>query len=82
MEILILDEPGKPGNAEVVDWDADHADIKWTKPESDGGSPITGYIIEYKVRLVFALNAFFVFLILKEMLRVVYNMRYEFTTVD
>jgi hypothetical protein len=33
----------------VVDWGADHADIKWTKPENDGGSPITGYVIEYKV---------------------------------
>ena len=33
---------------EVTDWDKDHADIKWTKPESDGGAPITGYIIEYK----------------------------------
>ena len=42
------DEPGKPGNAQVVDWDVDHADITWTKPENDGGSPITGYVIEYK----------------------------------
>ena len=42
------DEPGKPGNAKCVDWDKDHADIEWTKPESDGGSPITGYVIEYK----------------------------------
>ena len=44
------DEPGKPGNVELTDWDKDHADLKWTKPESDGGAPITGYIIEYKVR--------------------------------
>ncbi|PSN48991.1 hypothetical protein C0J52_03867 [Blattella germanica] len=42
------DEPGKPTNVEVVDWDKDHADLKWTKPESDGGAPITGYIIEFK----------------------------------
>jgi hypothetical protein len=46
--IIFLDEPGKPGNVEVVDWDVDHADLKWTKPDSDGGAPITGYIIEYK----------------------------------
>lgn len=43
-----LDAPSKPGNVEVVDWDVDHADLTWTKPESDGGAPITGYIIEYK----------------------------------
>lgn len=42
------DEPGKPKDVEVTDWDVDHADIKWQKPESDGGAPITGYIIEYK----------------------------------
>lgn len=45
-----LDEPSKPQNVEVVDWDKDHADLKWTKPENDGGAPITGYIIEFKVR--------------------------------
>lgn len=33
----------------MVDWDKDHADLSWTKPENDGGAPITGYVIEYKV---------------------------------
>ncbi|XP_015183294.1 PREDICTED: twitchin isoform X5 [Polistes dominula] len=42
------DEPGKPTDVDVTDWDKDHADLKWTKPENDGGAPITGYIIEYK----------------------------------
>ncbi|XP_076356740.1 twitchin-like [Tachypleus tridentatus] len=42
------DEPGKPGRPEPVDWDKDHIDLKWTAPASDGGSPITGYIIEKK----------------------------------
>lgn len=45
---MLTDEPGKPTDVEVVDWDKDHADLKWSKPESDGGAPITGYIIEYK----------------------------------
>lgn len=50
--ILYTDEPSKPNNVEVVDWDKDHADLKWIKPDSDGGAPITGYIIEFKVSIV------------------------------
>lgn len=42
------DGASKPKNVEVVDWDKDHADLKWEKPESDGGAPITGYLIEFK----------------------------------
>jgi hypothetical protein len=49
---VILDEPSKPNNVEVVDWSKDHADLKWQKPDSDGGAPITGYVIEFKVILV------------------------------
>ena len=45
---LFLDEPSKPGNVEIVDWDAGRVDIKWSPPESDGGAPITSYIVEYK----------------------------------
>ena len=30
----IPDEPGKPGNVEVTDWDKDHVDLKWDKPEN------------------------------------------------
>ena len=32
----------------MTDWDKDHADLKWTKPENDGGATITSYVIEYK----------------------------------
>lgn len=42
------DEPGKPTGVAVTDWDKDHVDLKWEKPASDGGSPITSYIIEKK----------------------------------
>lgn len=40
------DEPGAPGQPEATDWDKDHVDLKWTPPISDGGAPITAYIIE------------------------------------
>lgn len=42
------DEPRAPGRPEVAETDSDHISIKWTSPESDGGSPITGYDIERK----------------------------------
>ena len=42
------DEPSAPGNLEVTDWDFDHVDLKWEKPESDGGAPLEKYIVEYK----------------------------------
>jgi len=41
-----FDEPGKPGTPEAVDWDKDHVDLVWRPPINDGGSPITGYVVE------------------------------------
>uniref|UniRef100_A0A1I7VVS1 non-specific serine/threonine protein kinase n=1 Tax=Loa loa TaxID=7209 RepID=A0A1I7VVS1_LOALO len=42
------DAPGKTGKPEVIDWDKDHVDLKWTTPINDGGAPIEGYVIEMK----------------------------------
>uniref|UniRef100_A0A7E4VU92 non-specific serine/threonine protein kinase n=1 Tax=Panagrellus redivivus TaxID=6233 RepID=A0A7E4VU92_PANRE len=39
----------RPGTPEITDWDADHADLKWTPPTDDGGAAIEKYIIEKKV---------------------------------
>lgn len=36
------------GPIEVTDVKRDAISIKWKEPENDGGSPITGYIIEYR----------------------------------
>lgn len=44
----ISDEPTKPGTPEIVDYDNESVQLKWTKPETDGGAPIEKYIIEKK----------------------------------
>lgn len=33
---------------EVTDWDKNFVNLKWISPKEDGGSPITGYVIEVK----------------------------------
>lgn len=46
--VCTLDAAGKPGTPVVSDFDKDFVELKWTRPESDGGTPITGYVIEKK----------------------------------
>lgn len=43
-----FDEPDAPGRPAVTDWDKDHVDLEWAPPKNDGGSPVTGYIIQKK----------------------------------
>lgn len=38
--------PSKPGQPKVINFDVDWTQLEWDKPEFDGGSPITGYVIE------------------------------------
>lgn len=47
---MIVDQPDKPGKPEIKDYDKDFVQLEWAKPETDGGSPITGYIIEKKTK--------------------------------
>lgn len=47
---LFLDEPGKTGTPQIVDYDNIKVDLKWDPPKSDGGSPISKYIIEKKMK--------------------------------
>lgn len=41
-----FDVPLAPGLPEIIDWSENMVKLKWEPPIRDGGSPITGYIIE------------------------------------
>lgn len=43
-----IDPPDRPGTPMVIDKNKNGCTIEYTKPKKDGGSPITGYIIEYR----------------------------------
>lgn len=43
--------PKKPGEPEVSNMRKNSCTLTWTAPESDGGAPIIGYVIERKERL-------------------------------
>ena len=45
---LTLDPPGPPSKPEAVDSSYNFIKVQWKKPESDGGNPITGYLVECK----------------------------------
>lgn len=45
---MLSDEPDAPGKPQITDWDRDHVDLQWPAPSSDGGSPITEYIVQKK----------------------------------
>lgn len=44
----ISDEPGKPPRPEIIDYDNQSVTLKWEPPSTDGGRPITHYIVEMK----------------------------------
>ena len=43
-----VDAPGAPGKPQVTEYNITKMTITWTPPESDGGSPLTGYVVERK----------------------------------
>ena len=43
---LLAEVPSEPRNLTVVVNDANDVELKWREPESDGGAPIDGYLIE------------------------------------
>uniref|UniRef100_A0A670Y6C6 Titin n=1 Tax=Pseudonaja textilis TaxID=8673 RepID=A0A670Y6C6_PSETE len=48
--IKVSEPPYPPGKVTLVDVTRHSASIKWEKPESDGGSKITGYIVEMQTK--------------------------------
>ena len=47
---LPYDVPGKPGKPVVEELTAETATLSWVAPDKDGGSPITNYLVEMKVK--------------------------------
>jgi len=45
---FVLVNPESPGAPDINDWSQNHVDLVWQKPVSDGGTPITHYVIEKK----------------------------------
>ncbi|ESO91796.1 hypothetical protein LOTGIDRAFT_91265, partial [Lottia gigantea] len=47
VKVIVVDKPGRPkGPLDVVDIYAERCALMWDKPTNDGGSPITGYVVE------------------------------------
>lgn len=46
LDVEVVDCPSSPRNLTVTDVAEDSVSISWEIPEDDGGSPITGYIVE------------------------------------
>ncbi len=49
--VINTDVPGAPGKPTVSDIEATAMRVKWTPPASDGGSGITGYVVQQKEKL-------------------------------
>lgn len=48
MHVFATDKPDSPGQPEVTDVDEESVTLSWTKPRSDGGSRINGYVVEVR----------------------------------
>uniref|UniRef100_A0A8C9KUX9 Titin n=1 Tax=Serinus canaria TaxID=9135 RepID=A0A8C9KUX9_SERCA len=48
--VKVSEPPSPPSKVILVDVTRNSASIKWEKPESDGGSKITGYIVEMQTK--------------------------------
>ena len=41
--------PGKPGTPDITGTDKSSVALKWVAPDSDGGSPITNYLVQFRL---------------------------------
>ena len=48
VKLNVLDIPGPPRNLGFREVFSDRIVVEWDMPSDDGGSPVTGYIIEKK----------------------------------
>lgn len=51
--------PNPPRDPEVFDWTETTLSVQWKAPETDGGSPITGYVVEYKEKMATTWKSYF-----------------------
>jgi len=45
--MTISEVPGEPGVPDVIEVTDTAVTLHWKPPQSDGGSPIEGYVVEY-----------------------------------
>jgi titin len=48
IKVNVLDKPSSPRNLKVSENKGEEMVLEWKVPEDDGGSPLTGYVIEMK----------------------------------
>ena len=46
---MTTDLPEAPGRPDITEMNKEDASFTWTEPESDGGSEIFNYVIEYRI---------------------------------
>ena len=49
MFFLSTEKPGKPGKPDFSNIKGTSVVLNWKAPDSDGGSPIVNYIVEYRI---------------------------------
>ena len=46
----VFNPPDAPGEPKVMDMDKDFVELEWMVPINDSGSPVTGYIVEARLK--------------------------------